>query len=107
MVNDHLLTYLTAYVNNYRMLPILVTAFMCSYVAEADKISKVQKAPANVSQELVGIIQVVVEEYFHGINHVDGWSEEARKGAGTGICSDIAKPMRIQVEVGHHGPVSV
>ena len=47
---------------------------------------------------------VVVEEYFHGINNVDGWSEEARKGAGTGICSDIAKPMRIQVEV---NPVSV
>jgi len=66
---------------------------------------KEQAAPANVSQELVGIIAEVVEEYFNGINPVNGWSVEARKGAGSGICSDIAKPMRIQVEVGH--PVSV
>ena len=64
-----------------------------------------QKASANVSQELVDIIVEVVEAYFSGINEVNGWSEEARKGAGTGICSDIAKPMRIQVEVSH--PVSV
>ena len=63
-----------------------------------------QKAPTNVSPELVGIIVEVVGEYFSGINEVNGWSEEARKGAGTGICSDIAKPMRIQVEV---NPVSV
>lgn len=64
-----------------------------------------QKDPTNVSPELVGIIVEVVDGYFSGINEVNGWSEEARKGAGTGICSEIAKPMRIQVEVSH--PVSV